>query len=34
MEKSQISPTSWWAAFEDTEGNQMGLYEGVTDAGG
>ena len=30
MEKSPISETSWWAVFEDTEGNQMGLYEGVT----
>jgi predicted enzyme related to lactoylglutathione lyase len=28
--KSQISETSWYAAFEDTEGNQMGLYEGTT----
>lgn len=33
MEKSPISETSWWAAFEDTEGNQLGLYEGTTDAG-
>ena len=33
MEKSPISETSWWAAFEDPEGNQMGLYEGVTDTG-
>lgn len=33
MEKAPISPTSWWAAFEDTEGNEMGLYEGVTDPG-
>jgi len=30
MEKSQISPTSWWAVFEDLDGNQLGLYEGVT----
>ena len=30
MEKAPISETSWWAAFEDTEGNQMGLYEGTT----
>lgn len=33
MEKTPISPTSWWAAFEDTEGNQLGLYEGITDPG-
>jgi predicted enzyme related to lactoylglutathione lyase len=33
MEKSPISETSWWAAFEDTEGNQMGLYEGITEPG-
>jgi predicted enzyme related to lactoylglutathione lyase len=33
MAKSPISETSWWAAFEDTEGNEMGLYEGVTDPG-
>jgi predicted enzyme related to lactoylglutathione lyase len=32
MDKSPISPTSWWAAFEDTEGNQIGLYEGTTEA--
>ena len=31
QEKSQISPTSWWAAFEDTEGNQLGLYEAQPD---
>jgi predicted enzyme related to lactoylglutathione lyase len=31
--KSQISETSWWAAFEDTEGNEMGLYEGTTGTG-
>jgi predicted enzyme related to lactoylglutathione lyase len=31
--KSPISPTSWYAAFEDTEGNQLGLYEGTTSAG-
>lgn len=30
MGKTQISPTSWWAVFEDTEGNTLGLYEGVT----
>ncbi|MTG90386.1 VOC family protein [Cellulosimicrobium sp. BIT-GX5] len=32
-EKSEISPTSWWAAFEDVDGNQIGLYEGTTGAG-
>ena len=25
-----VSDTSWFAAFEDTEGNQVGLYEGTT----
>ena len=30
MEKTEISPTSWWAVFEDTEGNALGIYEGVT----
>ena len=29
-EKSEISPTSWWAVLEDTEGNHIGLYEGTT----
>jgi uncharacterized protein len=29
--KTAISETSWYAAFEDTEGNEMGLYEGTTD---
>jgi predicted enzyme related to lactoylglutathione lyase len=29
--KSPISETSWFAAFEDTEGNQLGLYEGTTE---
>jgi uncharacterized protein len=33
MEKSPISETSWWAIFEDPDGNVMGLYEGTTDAG-
>lgn len=28
--KTPITATSWFAAFEDTEGNQLGLYEGVT----
>ncbi|MBD3777800.1 VOC family protein [Cellulomonas sp. ES6] len=33
--RSEIDATSWWAAFVDTEGNQVGLYEGTTggDAG-
>lgn len=30
MEKSPISETSWWAIFEDPDGNQVGLYEGAT----
>jgi uncharacterized protein len=29
QEKTEITPTSWWAAFEDTEGNQLGLYAGT-----
>lgn len=29
--RTPISDTSWYAVFEDTEGNEMGLYEGVTD---
>lgn len=33
MAKSPISDTSWWATFEDPDGNQVGLYEGVTDVG-
>ncbi|MGC5165958.1 VOC family protein [Luteimicrobium sp. DT211] len=32
MEKSEISPTSWWAAFADADGNVVGLYEGTTEA--
>lgn len=31
MQKSPISETSWWAVFEDPDGNVLGLYEGVTD---
>lgn len=31
MEKSPISETSWWAVFEDPDGNTIGLYEGITD---
>ena len=30
LEKSPISDTSWYAVFSDTEGNQVGLYEGTT----
>jgi uncharacterized protein len=33
LAKSPISETSWYAAFKDTEGNVMGLYEGITDVG-
>lgn len=31
LAKSSITPSSWWAVFEDSEGNQMGLFEGTTD---
>ncbi|WP_166846553.1 VOC family protein [Isoptericola sp. BMS4] len=31
--KSEISPTSWWAAFTDPDGNVVGLYEGTTETG-
>lgn len=31
-EKVPISETSWWAIFEDPDGNVLGLYEGVTEA--
>lgn len=31
MEKSPISDTSWWAIFEDPDGNHIGLYEGITE---
>lgn len=31
MEKSQISETSWWAVITDPDGNNIGLYEGVTE---
>lgn len=30
MPKTEITPTSWWAIFIDTEGNEVGLYEGTT----
>jgi predicted enzyme related to lactoylglutathione lyase len=33
LAKTPISETSWYAAFKDTEGNVMGLYEGTTDVG-
>jgi predicted enzyme related to lactoylglutathione lyase len=29
-EKSEISPTSWWAVIADPDGNVIGLYEGTT----
>jgi uncharacterized protein len=32
MEKQQISPTSWWAVIVDPDGNEIGLYEGSTEA--
>jgi len=31
MEKSEISPTSWWAVLADADGNAIGLYEGSTE---
>lgn len=34
MEKSPITDTSWWAVFADPDGNEIGLYEGVTDIEG
>ena len=33
MDRSPISETSWWAIFEDPDGNQVGLYEGTTSTG-
>ncbi|KDA06743.1 glyoxalase [Microbacterium sp. CH12i] len=33
MDKQPISETSWWAVIVDPDGNSIGLYEGVTDAG-
>lgn len=33
MAKAPISDTSWYAFFTDPDGNTLGLYEGVTDAG-
>ena len=32
MAKQQISPTSWWAVILDPDGNEIGLYEGSTEA--
>lgn len=31
MEKQPISDTSWWAAIRDSDGNNIGLYEGSTE---
>ncbi len=31
--RTQISPTSWSAVLLDPDGNEIGLYEGVTEAG-
>ena len=31
--KQPISPTSWWAVVQDADGNNIGLYEGITEAG-
>lgn len=31
MGKTPITDTSWFAFFEDPDGNVMGLYEGTTD---
>ncbi|MPZ54277.1 MAG: VOC family protein [Acidimicrobiia bacterium] len=30
LERTPMSDTSWYAVFQDTEGNQLGLYEGAT----
>jgi predicted enzyme related to lactoylglutathione lyase len=30
MDKQPISETSWWAIFQDPDGNHVGLYEGTT----
>ncbi len=30
MPKGNIDATSWWAAIEDPDGNEIGLYEGTT----
>ncbi|MEE6280787.1 VOC family protein [Georgenia sp. MJ170] len=31
--RSQIDATSWWAVFEDPDGNAIGLFEGQTGGG-
>lgn len=31
MGRQPISETSWWAIFEDPDGNHVGLYEGTTE---
>ncbi len=31
MEKTEITPTSWWAVIRDPDGNQIGLFEGSTE---
>ena len=31
MAKSPISDSSWWAILRDPDGNDVGLYEGVTE---
>ena len=31
MEKSEITPTSWWAVIRDPDGNDIGLFEGSTE---
>lgn len=31
MGKQPISDTSWWAFFNDPDGNTIGLYEGTTE---
>ena len=32
MQKTNIDETSWFAAFDDPDGNHIGLYEGRTEA--
>ena len=29
--KTPITESSWWAIFRDPDGNEIGLYEGVTE---
>lgn len=33
VEKTPITETTWYAVFSDPDGNQLGLYEGRTQAG-